>query len=223
MDAKQQGRELNLIDDINAGELLRVVGFDFETIVAKGKPPEPIELGALMLGSNLTRILEFEFESFIKPPVEAIFTKYNLEVAGITPEMVAGAPMAAEVLKQFDSKVSPFLCIFVAQNAHYDYSILTRFPESTEYALSRPFLDTIKIAKYLFPNLPNYQLDTLAQLVEVPVPKGRHRAVVDVQVTLDVFVKFVDIAISKGILRVSDLIEIGRITDWGKPKQMSMF
>lgn len=207
----------------HADDDLRFVGFDFETLTPKGRPPEPIELGALMLDRHLCLVADFCFEEFIKPPDEVRFTPFDTVQTGIKPADVDNAQTAGEILQRFDQKISPYSCILVAQNASYDFKILSRYRESVPFATSRPCLDVIKIAKHLYPDIPDYKLDTLAKITGISIPKNRHRALPDVDLMLKVFSTLLRSCFKKDIHSLRALVELGDITDWSTPKQLGLF
>lgn len=213
---------LNDINKENPSEIL-FLGFDFETLTPKGRPPEPIELGVLRLRADLSKDPSYSFHEYIKPPKGVVFTSFDINQTGIRPEHVANARAASEVLSDFDKSFDFSNSVFVAQNAKYDFSIFKRFENVMPNAINRPFLDTVKIAKHIFPDAKSFNLDSLAELTGVDVPKGRHSALVDVELTLAVFAKLVQLCIEENILCISQLLEIGQITDFGKPKQTSLF
>ena len=176
-----------ILDSLNIKEATFIV-IDFETVTPKGRSPEPIEFAAICIRHGFRIDSEFAIDWLIRPPEGASITRFDTAQTGITWELVKDKPQAADVLKEFDSLLeNDFL--FVAQNARYEAAIIQRFTQVCPLAAGMRYLDTIPLAKYLFSDLPNYKLDTLANHLDVKIPPDRHRALADVRITADVFVQ----------------------------------
>jgi len=86
-------------------------------------------------------------------------------------------------------------------------------------------MDTILLAKYVFPNLPNYKLDTLANVLNITIPKDRHRALADCILTAQVFLELLKIQNEKKeLIYLEELLKIAEIkTKYNQSVQIDIF
>ena len=197
---------------------------DFETITPKGRSPEPIEVGALRISNN--QIDEKASVDFlIKPPEGLHLTNFDTMQTGIKEENLANKKGALEIMKKIDVSCQKKEYIFIAQNAKYEANILSHYTEYCPGIKNTPIIDTILLARYVYPRLSNYKLDTLASTLGLPIPKDRHRALADCFLTADVFLKLLEIQKQRiEIEYLDELLEIAEIeTSYGKPKQLNFF
>jgi DNA polymerase III subunit epsilon len=216
---------INEIDQMNIEDASFVV-LDFETVTPKGRPPEPIELAAVRIGPSFQVDLQFKVDWFIKPPEGAPITPFDTAQTGIRWEDVRDAPLAATVLQKLDSLLRDKQCVFVAQNARYEAAVISRFSTECPHVAAMSFVDTIALAKYLVPGLPDYKLNTLANHFSVPIPLQRHRALPDVEMTVHIFLRLLEIGwITYKIRHVIDLKTIAGIKTQvtKKSTQQSLF
>ena len=106
-----------------------------------------------------------EFYSLINP--EAKFDWFNIELTGITPEMVADAPTFPELWKELGPLMDSGL--LVAHNAPFDMSVLAKCLR--DYGIHwKPcvkYACTCQIGRRLLPELPNHKLNTLAEYLHL--------------------------------------------------------
>lgn len=159
---------------------------DFETVTPKGRPPEPLELAARRLLPGLVVDPAFQFSRLIRPPTDAPLTAFDTQQTGIREQDIADAPDASTILHQFDEWLGQDLPILVAHNARYEAAIFQRFAACCPQTAVLSFLDTVALGKHLVPGLANYKLDTLAQHFHLSIPANRHRALPDVELTIQV-------------------------------------
>ncbi len=176
---------------------------DFETVTPKGVPPEPIQLGMVQI-ENLQICDSKQKSWFIKPPDFAPLTSFDTKQTGITINNLVNAKSSSEIFDIVELVCSKNNYIFIAQNANYELSICKRFYEGRDNLSAIKFIDTIKLAKIAFPNEKSYKLDNLANLLNVPIPSGRHTAIIDCIITGNVFTKLVE---KINITSVTDLID----------------
>ncbi|MCG7407455.1 PolC-type DNA polymerase III [Paenibacillus sp. ACRRX] len=175
------GLEANIVNDgtevvlnaepRNIKEAVYVV-YDIETTGLSVSNNKIIELAAVKVqdGKELER-----YSSFVDPH-ERI--PYNIQqLTNITDEMVAGAPEVDEVLKGFIEFAGD--AILVAHNARFDMGFIQHnlkkigLPEMTN-----PVLDTLELARLIFPTLKNHRLNTLADKYKISLD-NHHRAIDD--------------------------------------------
>ena len=105
-------------------------------------------------------------------------------LTGITSEMVFHAPVfeeiADELLKRLQGKV------FVAHNAHFDYSFLKKEFEQVGMNLQTKKLCTVRLSRKIIPGLRSYSLGSLAESLGIQIT-NRHRAGGDAAATAKIF------------------------------------
>lgn len=105
-------------------------------------------------------------------------------LTGINYEMVKEAPafadIAKEVLGWLDGRV------FVAHNAHFDYSFLKKEFEDVGIAWNTKKLCTVRLSRKIIPGLHSYGLGRLAESLGIKIP-DRHRAGGDAFATAKIF------------------------------------
>ncbi|WP_246148117.1 3'-5' exonuclease [Nonomuraea turkmeniaca] len=200
---------------------------DFEATTPTGHPAQPIEVAALAL-----RYKEGAWTgagrraSLIRPPAFAPVTPAVTAQTGLTPEQLSQAPGPAEALGALDRRFTadkPYL--LVAQHAATEANIIHNQREHCPALARIDLLDTIPLAKYIIPGLPNYQLDTLLAHFAIKKPANRHRAYADVDVTAQVFVRLVSAADEDAQLSdLAALVKIaGRTAKCNMPAQEELF
>jgi DNA polymerase-3 subunit epsilon len=105
-------------------------------------------------------------------------------LTGINNEMVQGAPafpdVAEEIFSWLDGRV------FVAHNAHFDYSFLKKEFEDAGIVWNTKKLCTVRLSRKIIPGLRSYSLGRLAESLGVLVT-DRHRAGGDAEATAKIF------------------------------------
>lgn len=109
---------------------------------------------------------------------------YITGLTGITSEMVSLAPAFQDVAKEIhhwlDGK------IFVAHNAHFDYSFLRKELEQVGINWNAKKLCTVRLSRKIIPGLRSYSLGSLAESLGIKIT-NRHRAGGDAEATVKVF------------------------------------
>lgn len=109
---------------------------------------------------------------------------YITGLTGITTEMVFSAPsfkqVAAEVYQRLEGKV------FVAHNAHFDYSFLKKEFEQAGIQWQSKKLCTVRLSRKIIPGLRSYSLGSLAESLGITI-FNRHRAGGDAAATVKIF------------------------------------
>lgn len=204
------------------------VVIDFEATTPTGYPAQPIEVAALALryASGAWTTTGKPFSSLIRPPAFAPVTPAVTAQTGLTAEQVSRAPSSAEALGALDRRLAagkPYL--LVAQHAATEANLIHHQREHCPVLARVDFLDTIPLARYLIPGLPNYRLDTLLTHFSIKHPADRHRAYADVQVTAEVFIRLVTAADENAELSdLAALVKIaGRTAKCNMPAQGELF
>lgn len=122
------------------------------------------------------------FHSLINPGRNIPY--YITGLTGITSEMVFSAPsfkeVAAEIHKKLEGKV------FVAHNAHFDYSFLKKEFEQAGIQWQSKKLCTVRLSRKIIPGLRSYSLGSLAESLGISIA-NRHRAGGDAAATVKIF------------------------------------
>ncbi|MGW5689186.1 3'-5' exonuclease [Nonomuraea sp. NPDC003754] len=203
------------------------VVIDFEATTPKGYPAQPIEVAALALryeqGAWTTVGTS---SSLIQPPAFAPVTPTVTAQTCLTPEQVRQAPSPAEALGALDRRFAAGnRYLLVAQHAATEANIIYNQREHCPALARIDLLDTIPLAKYLVPGLPNHKLDTLLAHFAIKQPTDRHRAYSDVEVTAQVFVRLISAADEDAQLSdLAALVKIaGRTAKCNRPAQSGLF
>lgn len=152
------------------------VVFDIETTGLSSVDDRIIEIAAVKVHKG--EIVD-RFESFVNPH-RTISPKIQ-QLTGITNEMVKDAPELDEVLVRFRAFVGD--AVLVAHNARFDTGFLAvNYRRIGQEPLASPVLDTLELARALYPNLRNHRLNTLCEKFGIPLVQ-HHRAVYDAEAT----------------------------------------
>lgn len=122
------------------------------------------------------------FRTLINP--ERLIPSYITGLTGITNEMVLNAPrfeeVAAEIFDALNGK------IFVAHNAHFDYSFLKKEFEQVGFVWQTKKLCTVRLSRKIIPGLRSYSLGSISESLGIKIA-NRHRASGDAEATVKVF------------------------------------
>ena len=123
-----------------------------------------------------------EFSCFVNP--EKPIPQKVVEVTNITDDMVKDA----ETIDKVFPKILEFVgdSILVAHNADFDIGFLKYNASQLGYELNNTYLDTLRLAKSLFPDFKKYKLGFIADKLGIVVEVA-HRALDDVDTTVKVF------------------------------------
>ncbi|KPJ65268.1 hypothetical protein AMJ44_10635 [candidate division WOR-1 bacterium DG_54_3] len=179
-------------------ETLEYVILDVETTGLEPTQHELTEIGALKIrGEEIKEI----FSTLIRPrhPIPPEITQFT----GIDDEMVKDSPSVEEVLPRFIDFIDS--STLIAHNAEFDLSFIKHhLKQISDKELTNEAICTVKLARYLLPNLENYKLPTVANHLGIPV-ENRHRAMGDAEATYQIWIKFLPLLKEKGIASQHDL------------------
>jgi len=105
-------------------------------------------------------------------------------LTGITTQMVQNAPEFQHVSDEIYFWLKDR--IFVAHNAHFDFSFLKKEFEGVSIQWQPKKLCTVRLARKIIPGLESYSLGRLAESLAIKIP-DRHRASGDAQATATIF------------------------------------
>lgn len=175
------GVEANVVNDnvavvLNSrGDNLKAatyIVFDIETTGLSVTQNKIIEIAAVKMeeGKEVDR-----YATFVNPHVRI---PYNIQqLTNINDEMVKDAPDVEEVLKDFVQFAGD--AVLVAHNARFDVDFVNaKLKELGLPEMTNPVLDTLELARMLFPTMKNHRLNTLAAKYKVSL-ENHHRAIDD--------------------------------------------
>ena len=177
----------------------RYIIFDLETTGLSAATERIIEIGAVKVENG--EILE-SFDLFVDP--EKAITPEITRLTSITNEMVAGAPKEADALEQF-FRFCDGCDILVAHNADFDMGFLRAAIRRCGREEDPVQIDTLVMARAMYPELKKHKLDTIAERLGV-TQKHHHRADDDARVLAEIFLKMVQKLVENaGITKVMDI------------------
>jgi len=154
------------------------VVFDIETTGFSSKNDKIIEIGAVKLKDG--EIVD-SFSTFVDPKVNI---PYKItELTSITQNMVNGQPTIDEVLPKFMEFVGN--SVLVAHNAAFDVGFIKKNLMDMGKTLKNPVMDTVPLARYLYPDLKKVKLNLVAKHLGISL-ENHHRAVDDAKATAEI-------------------------------------
>lgn len=143
---------------------------DIETTGLDSRFCEIIELSALRYSNGS---LIDSFTTLVKPtePIDDFIT----ELTGITNDLVSDAPAISDAIKNFYNFVGSD--ILVGYNVHFDINFIYDVLQNTHgLDFTNSFVDVMRFAKKLLPDLKNHKLETVADHYKVSSPAHRSYA-----------------------------------------------
>ncbi len=159
--------------------------FDLETTGLSAATERITEIGAVRIkdGQEVER-----FSSFVNPgisiPAEVV------KLTGITDAMVADAPSEAEAIRDFIAFCGDD-AVLVAHNAGFDAAFLKVAASRCGININYSYVDTLVMARSLYPGLKNHKLGTVAEHLGIALERA-HRACDDAAALSDIFVKMLE-------------------------------
>ena len=156
------------------GMVTNYICVDVETTGLNPKSEKIIEIGAVKV---LDGQVAETFQSFLNPG--RLLEPRIVALTGITDEMLAPAPSAAQVLPQFREFCDDLPLI--GHNLSFDYSFLKRAMVNEKLTFDKKGIDTLKIARKYLPELESRNLGFLCRHFEIT--HTAHRALGDAEAT----------------------------------------
>ena len=141
-----------------------------------------------------------EFSCFVNP--EKPIPQRVVEVTNITDDMVKDA----ETIDKVMPKILEFVgdSVLVAHNADFDIGFLKYNANELGLSLDNTYLDTLRLAKDLFPDYKKYKLGKIAENLGIKVEVA-HRALDDVDTTVKVLNVMLNMLKEKGVETLDDI------------------
>ena len=171
--------------------------FDTETTGKSYRTDKLTEIGALKVKNG--EIID-EFEMMINPEKE--IPPEVVEVTHITNEMVKNCPTVDEVLPKFLEFIKD--TVLVAHNADFDIGFMRYNAEQLGMEFDNTYLDTLRLARTVYPNFSKFKLGYLAEKLGIEVEVA-HRALADVDTTVKVMNEMFKELKEKGVKNLDDI------------------
>ncbi|MEO3945062.1 PolC-type DNA polymerase III [Gorillibacterium sp. CAU 1737] len=148
--------------------------FDIETTGLSVVNNKIIEIAGVKMRGD--QVID-RFSTFIDPHENI---PYNItQLTNITNEMVQGAPELVEILPKFVEFVGD--SVIVAHNATFDMGFIQlNLKQLGLPTLPNPVLDTLELARFLYPDMKNHRLNTLSAKFKISL-ENHHRAIDDAE------------------------------------------
>ena len=172
---------------------------DLETTGLDPEYSEIIEFASIRVRNN--RIVD-TFSRLVKPKEE--IDDFVQRLTGITNEMVADAESVETVLPEFLNFISED--IVIGHNVNFDINfIYDGFMELKKTPFSSDFVDTMRVSRYVIPELKHHRLKDLVKEFGI-AHENAHRALGDCQATFEVIQNLQKLISENGI----DLSKFGK-------------
>ena len=175
---------------------------DLETTGFSAKTEKITEVGIMKYKDG--EVID-EFSCFVNP--EKHIPERVTEVTNITDDMVKDA----ETIDKVFPKILDFIkgSVLVAHNAGFDVGFLKQNAKVLGYDFDYTYLDTLSLAKDLFPDYKKYKLGKIAENLGIKVEVA-HRALDDVDTTVKVFRVMLDMLKKRGAVKVEDIENVSQ-------------
>ena len=173
---------------------------DLETTGFSAKTEKITEVGIMKVKNG--EVID-EFSCFVNP--EKHIPERVTEVTNITDEMVKDAKTIEQVFPEILDFIKD--SVLVAHNAPFDMGFLKQNAKILGYEFDYTYIDTLSLAKDLFPDYKKYKLGKIAENLGIKVEVA-HRALDDVDTTVKVFRVMLDMLKERGAKKVDDIDEV---------------
>ena len=179
------------------------VVFDLETTGAKAPPCRITEIGAWRVRNGE---VTDEFQTLVNPEIP--IPRFITHLTGISDEMVADAPVFADIAYDFLEFIGD--SILVAHNSGFDMRFLNHEIGRVfgSYRLANPCLCTVLLSRRLLPDIINHKLKTVAEHYSIELI-NHHRASDDAKATAHIFVNLLVNLQSKGVNDLAAVRKMG--------------
>ena len=173
---------------------------DIETTGLSFRTEKITEIGVMKVKNG--KVID-SFECFVNP--EKPIPQRVVEVTHITDDMVKDAETIEKVFPKFLDFIED--SVLVAHNADFDIGFLKYNAKQLGYTLENAYVDTLRLAKEIFPNYKKYKLGIIAENLGIEVLVA-HRALDDVDTTVKVFKIMLDKLKEKGANTLDDIAKV---------------
>ena len=175
------------------------VAFDLETTGLSPSQDAITEFGAVILKDGEVAAT---FQSFVNPKRK--LEQQNIELTGITDDMLKDAPDISEVLPEFLRFCGGLP--LVAHNADFDVGFLNAAAERLGIDFNPTYIDTLVLAQNLQPQLSKHKLDLVAAALHLP-EFNHHRASDDALTCGQIYLRFAEMLKQRGVSDIQGINE----------------
>ena len=170
---------------------------DLETTGLSAKTEKITEIGIMKIENG--EVVD-KFSEFVNP--EKHIPERVQEITGITDDMVIDSPKIEELFP----KILEFIkgSVLVAHNATFDIGFLKNVAKELGYEFDYTYVDTLPLARKLYPNLKKHKLGKIAEHLGIEVLVA-HRALDDVDTTVKVLSQMMKELKKRGAKTVGDI------------------
>src|SRR5205823_6908047 len=179
------------------------VALDLETTGLHAEQDTILEVAAIKFQGNT--VLD-TLETLVAPGRPVPYRVQRL--TGITPQQLIDAPPFESIATDVQAFIGDFP--IVGHSIPFDVSFLRRRGLVRTNAL----IDTFELATVLLPSLPSYNLGQVAEALGIPVASGRHRAMVDTVLAMQVFLALHQRLQSVDLGLLQDLTSLNAPRSW---------
>ena len=197
------------------------VVLDFETTGLSNKYDDIIEFGGVKVEQGM---VTNSFQTFINPKKK--LSAFTTNLTGITDRDVMNAP----TLEQALFKIKNFIgdSVIVAHNAEFDIGMLNAsLVRIGQSPLKNPVIDTLSLARTIYPNLRRYTLGYICNQLNVDYNEEEaHRADYDAEVTSQAFMHMIHTLDEKfNVTNIKDIDEIPQPNTirMSRPKHVTIY
>lgn len=163
---------------------------DFEALTPKGRPAEPVEVAAVAGSFRGGQWAESgRFSSLIRPPDDVPVTPFDIAQTGLNATVLRAQRPAALVMASLDARLTAPPYRLVAHHAPTEAGLIAGQREHCPTLAATSLLCTVRLARAAYPDLPSHSLNAVLHHLRIPLPADRHRALPDVELTVQVFAR----------------------------------
>ena len=179
-----------------------IVSLDIETTGLDESRDSIIEVAAVKFNG---RRVEAEFSTLVNPGKH--IPDFISGLTGIDDAMVREAPRLRDIAPDLTAFVSD--APILGHNVKFDIGFLRK----AGLFQFQQTLDTYELASVLMPAASRYNLGSLGQQLNIPLP-ATHRALDDARVTQACYVRLLDLAAELPLETLQEIVELGNFVDW---------
>ncbi|WP_067921733.1 PolC-type DNA polymerase III [Alicyclobacillus shizuokensis] len=188
---------------------LEYVVFDTETTGLNAREDTLIEISGVKVKNGE---LVDSFTTLVDP--ERRLSAKITELTGISPDMLAGQPKLPEAMARFREFVGD--AVLVAHNAEFDVGFLHQCAKRIGMEdWTQPVIDTLALARLLYPGEKNYRLKTLTNKFHIELV-NHHRALADSEATAKLFLRMLRDLGERGIRDLQALNQLSGDIDMSR-------
>ncbi len=173
---------------------------DLETTGGSAAMDRVLELAAIRFHNG---VVEQRLEHLLQPGIP--IPPFVSRLTGINSELLRGKPRLEQLLPDLHAMLGE--AVVVAHNAAFDCNFLSNAFARKGLTWQPQRLCTLRLARRLLPGLPSYRLDSLCATLGLPYVQ-RHRAGPDADATLKILLHLIEVASSKGIDTLAQLLKL---------------